>query len=138
MTVAASVYTPSDRADRVGRGLAVFASLATVGAFAGGIIAMTTAGDDRLWVEGWRTFTYLVFAGLFALLAVRPRQVPDVWELVLAGKSALVVFAVIVGDIPEAQQAGIVDFGLVVVVALAYVLCRGWQAWRPVTTNPTR
>ena len=137
MTVANSVYTPSNRADRVGRGLAAFASLATVVAFAGGIIEMATAADDRLWVEAWRTFTYFVFIGLFALLAIRPRQVP-IWELVLASKAALVVFAVIVGDIPEAQRAGIVDFGLVVVVGLAYVLCRGWQAWRPVTLNPTR
>jgi hypothetical protein len=137
MTSATSVQSPSGRADRLGRGLAAFASVATVVAFIGGILEMADAADDRLWVEAWRTFTYFVFIGLFALLAIRPRQVP-IWELVLASKSALVVFAVIVGDIPEARQAGFVDFGHVVVVGLAYVLCRGWQAWRPATTNPTR
>ncbi|MDQ0955275.1 hypothetical protein QFZ24_009198 [Streptomyces phaeochromogenes] len=91
---------------------------------------MTDAAEDRLWAEAWRTFTYAVFIGLFALLAARPRQAPAVWEPVLANKAALVVFAVMVGDIPEARLAGMVDFGLVVVVALAYVLSRGWQAWQ--------
>lgn len=53
----------------------------------------------------------------------------------LGSEIALVVFAVTVGDIPEARPAGVVDFGLVVVVALACVLSRGWQAWRPGTTG---
>ncbi|MEU9779922.1 hypothetical protein AB0H92_02845 [Streptomyces phaeochromogenes] len=61
-----------------------------------------------------------------------------IWEPVLAGKTALVVFAVMIGDIPEARLAGMVDFALVVVVALAYVLTRGWQAWQPGTTDPPR
>ncbi|MFD3376566.1 MULTISPECIES: hypothetical protein [unclassified Streptomyces] len=141
MTIATDVrasVAPSGRADRIGRGLAAFASLATVGAFADGIIRMTNAADDRLWVEAWRTFTYAVFVGLFALLAARPRQAPAIWELVLASKTALVVFAVVVGDIPEARLAGMVDFALVVVLALAYVLTRGWQAWQLGTTDPTR
>jgi hypothetical protein len=141
MTIAFDVHaagTPSGRADRIGRGLAAFASLATVGAFVDGIIGMTNAADDRLWVEAWRTFTYAVFIGLFALLAARPRQAPAIWELVLSSKIALVVFAVMVGDIPEARLAGMVDFALVVVVALAYVLSRGWQAWHAGTTDRTR
>ena len=139
MTITSDVHTavaPSGRADRIGRGLAAFASLATVGAFADGIIRMTDAADDRLWVEAWRTITYAFFIGLFALLAARPRQAAGIWELALAGKTALVVFAVIVGDIPEARLAGMVDFALVVVVALAYVLTRGWQAWHLGTTDP--
>ncbi|WP_055610188.1 hypothetical protein [Streptomyces phaeochromogenes] len=89
-------------------------------------------------VEAWRTITYAFFIGLFALLAARPRQAAGIWELALAGKTALVVFAVIVGDIPEARLAGMVDFALVVVVALACVLTRGWLAWQPGTTDPTR
>ncbi|MFI6277615.1 hypothetical protein [Streptomyces sp. NPDC050988] len=140
MTSAPDVHAsiaPSGRADRIGRGLAAFASLATVGAFADGIIRMTDAADDRLWVEAWRTITYAFFVGLFALLAARPRQAAGIWELVLAGKTALVVFAVTVGDIPEARLAGVVDFALVVVIGLAYVLSRGRQAWQPGTTDRT-
>lgn len=101
-------------------------------------IKTTDVADDRLWVEAWRTITYAFFIGLFALLAARPRQAAGIWELALAGKTALVVFAVIVGDIPEARLAGTVDFALVVVVALAYVLSRGRQAWQPGTTDPPR
>ncbi|WP_406491122.1 hypothetical protein [Streptomyces phaeochromogenes] len=51
MTITSDVHAavaPSDRGDRIGRGLAAFASLATVGAFADGIIRMTDAADDRL------------------------------------------------------------------------------------------
>ncbi|MET8525470.1 hypothetical protein [Micromonospora sp. NPDC005172] len=48
------------------------------------------------------------------------------------------VFGALIGDVPEARLSAIIDFGLVAVVATAYVLCRGWLAWRPATTNRTR
>ncbi|GAA0537768.1 hypothetical protein GCM10010172_18880 [Paractinoplanes ferrugineus] len=121
---------PSRRADRAGRGLAAFAALATSGAFVNGVLMTISAPDDRLFVEGWRVSSFAIFAGLFALLAFRPRRSAGVWELLLAGKSALVVFGVTAGRVPEARPAAVIDFALVVVVAAAYVLCRGWLAWR--------
>ena len=130
------VEIPSPRADRIGRGLMWVNFAATIFAFADGINRMSNASDDRLWVEGWRTFAYLVFAGLFALIALRPRAQRGLWELILGHKTALVVFAVVVGGLPEARLAGLVDFALVLLTATAYVLCRGWRAWR--TTAPSR
>jgi len=91
---------------------------------------MSVVPNDRLWVEGWRTFAYLVFGGMCALLAAGPRAQRGVWELLLGHKTALVVFAAVVGNIPEARLAGFVDLGLVVTVGLAYVLCHGWDGWR--------
>ncbi|MCX5065856.1 hypothetical protein OOJ91_08175 [Micromonospora lupini] len=129
---------PAHRADLVGRGLAALASLATAVAFVNGALLTINASDDRLFIEGWRVSSFGIFAALFALLALRPRQTAGVWEIVLAGKAALVVFGALIGDVPEARLSAIIDFGLVAVVAAAYVLCRGWLAWRPVTTNPSR
>ncbi|MET8040471.1 hypothetical protein ABZU25_06350 [Micromonospora sp. NPDC005215] len=142
MTTATAFRTdttaPAPLADRIGRGLAAVAALATVGAFVNGVLLTINAPDDRLFIEGWRVSSFAIFAGIFALLAIRPRQSAGVWEIVLAGKTALVVFGVTVGDVPEARLSAIIDLALVAVVATAYVLCRGWLAWRPATTNPTR
>jgi len=132
------IAAPTNRADLVGRGLAALAALATGVAFVNGVLLTVNASDDRLFIEGWRVSSFSIFAALFALLAVRPRQAAGVWEIVLAGKAALVVFGALIGDVPEARLSAIIDFGLVAVVAAAYVLCRGWLAWRPATTNPTR
>jgi hypothetical protein len=129
--------TPTHRADLVGRGLAALASLATGVAFVNGVLLTISASDDRLFIEGWRVSSFGIFAALFALLAVRPRQTAGVWEVVLVGKGALVVFGALIGDVPEARLSAVIDFGLVAVVAAAYALCRGWLAWRPATTNPT-
>ncbi|MFG1653388.1 hypothetical protein ACGFIE_26000 [Micromonospora sp. NPDC049275] len=129
---------PARRRDLAGRGLAALAALATVVAFVNGILLTINASDDRLFIEGWRVSSFGIFAALFALLAVRPRQAAGVWEIVLVGKAALVVFGALIGDVPEARLSAVVDFGLVAVVAAAYVLCRGWLAWRPAITDPTR
>ncbi|MEV4847012.1 hypothetical protein AB0K20_27795 [Micromonospora matsumotoense] len=129
---------PTHRADLVGRGLAALAALATGVAFVNGVLLTINAGDDRLFIEGWRVSSFGIFAALFALLALRPRQAAGVWEVVLVGKAALVVFGALIGDVPEARLSAVIDFGLVTVVAAAYVLCRGWLAWRPATTHPTR
>ena len=125
-------------ADRTGRGLMVFAAVATLVAFANGVRIMVDVPDDRLLSEGWRTFAYLVFAGLMALLAAAPRGHSGVWELVLLHKIAVTVFAFSIGDVPEAQTTGLIDLGLVATTGVAYVLCRGWYSWRTITPEPAR
>jgi uncharacterized BrkB/YihY/UPF0761 family membrane protein len=64
--------------DTAGRGVMVLTALSTLVAFADGLRRMHAASDDRLWIEGWRTFGYVVFAGLFAVLAARPRRSPGI------------------------------------------------------------
>ncbi|MFJ1767485.1 hypothetical protein ACIOD2_44665 [Amycolatopsis sp. NPDC088138] len=122
--------TTTSRRDLVGRGLLLLASLATVGAGIRGIVYMTQVSDDRVWIESWRMTAFMLVAGLFALLAWTPRAQRGVWELLFAQKAVLVVIAVALGDVPEAREAGFVDFGLVVILVVSYLLCRGWESWR--------
>ncbi|MFC4588390.1 hypothetical protein [Sphaerisporangium corydalis] len=124
------------RLDLIGRGLLAIASVATVGAFVEGCTVVAAAGDDRIWVDFWRTTAYLVFAGLFAMLALAPRTRWGVWELVFVQKVSLVVFGALVGDVNEASRATLVDLGLVVVLAVSYPLCRGWYTWRSRAVAP--
>jgi len=97
------------RADRIGRGLLVLAALSTVGAFVLGITLMMDAPDSRIWVEAWRTSAFLVFAGLFAMLASAPRAHRGLWELVLGQRISLVVMAAALGDVNEARASGLID-----------------------------
>lgn len=122
------------RRDLIGRGLLVLAAIATVGAAARGVVYMSRASDDRIWIESWRMTAFLLVAGLFALLALAPHAQRGVWELLFGQKATLVVIAMVVGDVPEAGEAGIVDFGLVVILVASYLLCRGWLSWRTTVT----
>lgn len=88
------------------RALMVVAVVLTVVAFADGIRRMGIAATDRIWIETWRTFAYMVFAGLFALLALRPRNSPAIWELTYGHKLAVVLFGLSLGNtVPEVSLA---------------------------------
>ena len=79
--------------DRLGKVLMGLAAIGAIAAFFAGVQAMQAATADRLWVEAWRTFGFLVFAGLFALLAIWPRASRGIWEIVFAHKAAMAIFA---------------------------------------------
>ena len=115
--------------DRIGRILLWLLVAMTLGAFVDGLGRIGAAGPDRVWVEVWRTFAYLVFAGLFALLAVRPRQSPGLWELTAGHKLAVVVAGLTLGDVAEAHIAMAIDTLLIVMIGSAWGLCRGWRSW---------
>lgn len=116
-------------ASRIGQGLMAIAALGAVAAFAKGIAAIMHAPPDRLWIECWRTFGFLVFAGLFALLAWRPTRSPLVWELVFLHKAALVATQLVIGDVPEARSSAAVDLAMCAIILAAWVLTRGWRSW---------
>ena len=119
--------------DRVGRAVLVLQSVASIGAFALGIVTMSAAGPDRLFVESWRTFGFLVFAGLFAVLAARPRTSPGVWELIVVHKVAVTTVGFANINAYEAGSAATIDLVLVILTVLAWVLCRGWLSWQRAT-----
>lgn len=129
----ATVEGPAPWADRVGRTLLAFDAVATLGALATGIPRIIDSDDAHLLTEAWRTLAYIVFAGLWALLAVAPRRQRGLWELLLIHKIAITAFALVVIDKPEAPMHVIVDGVLVVTTIAAYILCRGWYTWRPDT-----
>ncbi|RSM45783.1 hypothetical protein DMA12_12990 [Amycolatopsis balhimycina DSM 5908] len=136
--VPATADKPTSLADRIGRGLLALCGIATLGAFANGISIMATVAPERLMSEAWRTFAYLVFAGLFVMLAVAPRTQRGAWELVFAHKIAITAFAIAAGDTPDANATWPIDLTLVLATAVAYVLCRGWYGWRSATLAPVQ
>lgn len=133
MTLNDAISLPgtTDLRYKLGQGLLAFAALATAAVFVAGFVIIDRAPAERIWVEIWRTTAYGVFAGLFALLAYAPLSQRTLWALVFGQKLALVVFGVLVGDVNEARRATFVDLGLVVILAVSFVLCRAWYAWRP-------
>ncbi|WP_460777569.1 hypothetical protein [Nocardiopsis nanhaiensis] len=111
------------------------ASASALAAAASGLPGVVEAGPDRLMAETWRLYGFLVFAALFALLALRPLAYAWVWEIVILNKLLLAVTATGFaagwfgpGRVADAGAAAIADSALVVVVGAAYVLCRGWRA----------
>ncbi|GAA1652067.1 hypothetical protein [Actinoplanes couchii] len=117
--------------DRIGRALMGLDAVFTVVAVVNGFTLMAVATDETIIVEGWRTFGFIVFVGLWALIAVWPRRVPGVWELILIHKVLVTGLALTVLDSASgAAETAWIDGWLVISTAVAYVLCRGWQAWR--------
>jgi hypothetical protein len=47
---------------------------------------VTAAPAEWVLTEFWRTAAYLVFAGMWALLAARPRSQRGMWELIVLHK----------------------------------------------------
>lgn len=130
-------------ADRIGRSLMAFNAFLTIGAVAYGITQLLQATPDTMVVEAWRTFGFLVFFSLNLLVAIWPRQIAAAWEMILLHKIAVTIFAIAVGTASEAEATAWIDGWLVLTTVLAYILTRGWTAWRPLlnkqttTKNPT-
>lgn len=116
--------------DRLGRGLMWLAALGALAAFASAWAVVNRATSETIWVETWRLFGFLVFTGMFVLLALRPRNAAGVWELAFFHKAAMAVSALFLADADGAALAGTIDAVLAIVILLAYILTRGWIAWK--------
>ncbi|MFJ9027430.1 hypothetical protein ACIRQP_02700 [Streptomyces sp. NPDC102274] len=127
-TTAAKATTT--RWDLIGRSLMGLNSAVTFAVFINGFFLMAEASDDRMMVEGWRTFGYLVFSAMWAMLAYRPRHVPAIWEMVIFHKVAATVLAFTILDTTEGMQSSITDTTVAALTIFAYIACRGWQSWR--------
>ncbi|MFD6161462.1 hypothetical protein ACFWF7_37820 [Nocardia sp. NPDC060256] len=131
MTTATTLSgTSSRRWDRLGRALMALNSVAAFAVFINGCLLMADVNEDRLMVEGWRTFGYLVFSAMWAMLAYRPRRVPAIWEVVIFHKVAVAVLALTILDTTEGIQSAITDSTVAALTIFAYVACRGWQSWK--------
>lgn len=121
---------PSRRWDLIGRGLMAFNAVLTFAVFVNGLFLIAAASSEQLMVEGWRTFGYLIFSAMWAMLAFRPRSVPAIWELVIFHKIVMTVFAIAILPAPDAGVAAATDAFLSLTTIFAYVACRGWWSWR--------
>lgn len=125
--------------DRVARTLMILLGVSTVGAFANAALHFGAIAPERVNIEAWRMFAYVVFAGLFTLLGLFPRRMPGLWELVFFQKAAVAVFltffvhggAIGAYYADNASSITSVDFALAAVTLVCYVLARGWRAWLP-------
>lgn len=117
--------------DRAAAGLLLLAALGALFSFVDAVGATTVAGPEARVAESWRMYGFLVFAGLFVLLALRPRRSPGVWELVIFHKIAVAVTAAaLVGEGTEgAATVAVVDGVLATMLVIAYFLSRGYAGW---------
>jgi hypothetical protein len=116
--------------DRLATGLMLVSGLGASVSFIGGVAMTRAAGPESQVVEAWRTLGFLVFTGLCALCALRPRQVPGAWELVIFHKAAIALVALTV--LAGAREAGTVvaiDGAMALIATAAYVLSRGYMSW---------
>jgi hypothetical protein len=118
-------------------GARLLMGLAAVGALAAAatsIQAVRDAGPETLAVEIWRFAGFVLFSGLFALLAYRPLHYAGVWELVIVNKLVLTIAALTyASDADGAGGVALVDGILTGALLAAYLLSRGWRAWSYVT-----
>src|SRR5690606_37834938 len=117
----------------------VLMGLAAVGALAAAATSLQVvsgAGPETLVVETWRLAGFVLFSGLFALLAYRPLHYAGVWELVILNKLVLTIAALTYASGANgAAEVALVDGILTGVLIAAYVLSRGWRAWSNQESN---
>lgn len=115
---------------RVAQALLVLAALGAVLAVLGAVSAVADAGPATRMVETWRMLGFGVFAGIFLLLAYRPRLYAGIWELSILNKLGLSLAALFFGSGTEgASTALVVDGAVTLMLIAAYVATRGWTAW---------
>lgn len=117
--------------DRIGRVLLWLTAVGALAAALGAYGAVADAEPAVKVVETWRAYGFVVFAGLFALLAVRPQGHRGVWALVIFHKVAMTVTALAYSRNTAIEGTGTIlvfDGALSVLLVLALVLCRGWVA----------
>ncbi len=131
MTISTSAKaTVSPWRDRVASVLMIAAAAAAAVSFFAAIDKVTGAGGATRVVETWRMIGFFVFAGLFALLAWRPRLYAGVWELALVNTAALAIVGLVYGgSYLDARAVTIIDGVLAVFIAVAYLLSKGYLAW---------
>lgn len=106
--------------------------LAAVGAltaFVSSVSILSSADTTVVWLETWRAFGFLMFAGMFVLLALRPRRSPGVLELAFFHKAAMTVSALFLRNAAGATSAGLVDGALAAMLLVAYLCGKGWHSW---------
>ena len=115
-------------ADGIGRVIALICALGAGYAFAMafGAYVVPEAG----WLAEWQKWGFAMFAGLFALLALRPRASAGLWELAFFHKATFGLAGLVSSSIPGAAEAGMVDLALALMLAVAYALTKGWKSWR--------
>ena len=125
------VFQPlASRADGIGRAIMGLCAAAALFAFVSGI---TSSVSPQLgWLTLWQSWGFAMFAGLFALLALRSRLSPGLWELAFFHKLVLAISGFLSPTLPGAADAGLFDAGLAAAIGLSYWLTKAWRGWQAV------
>jgi len=124
------IHAPGIWRDRIATVLMTLAGLAAVYAFVAPLLTMASYPPSTGMVELWREFGYLVFAGLFFMLAANPRAYPGVWEVSMFHKAALALSGIIlIGAATDAAATALFDGILLAVLIICYLLTKGYSAW---------
>lgn len=125
---------PAARGVFVGRALLWVCALGAAASAVASLAAVADAAPEAKVAEAWRGYGFLVFAGLFALLALRPGQHPVVWVLVIGHKAAMTVTALAWtrSGVPDTTTVAVADGVVTVFLVAAYLLTR------PARTSPDR
>lgn len=120
--------------DWAGRALLAVAAIGALVAVVGAVGEVGAATDATRVLSAWRLLGFGFFTLAFAVLAIRPRRSAGLWELAILNKAGLAAMGLAIGTgVSGALSLVIFDGGLAVLLAVAYVLCRGWTAW---STSP--
>jgi len=108
--------------------------LAATGAFFSFVTSISNvaaSGPATQVVEIWRMYGFLVFTGLYVLLAFWPRRYVGIWELTILDKVALAITGLVLlgRGVVDAQTILIFDGSLAVITLVAYMLAKGYSGW---------
>ena len=128
--------TVSTWRDRIATGILLLAAIGAFFSFVGSISSVAVASPATQVVEIWRMYGFVVFTGLYVLLAFWPRHYPGVWELAIMSKAALAIsgLALLGRGVADAQTILIFDGSLAVITLIAYVLAKGYTGWAGLRT----
>ncbi len=113
------------------RWILLLCALSAFVAFVGGFADVFASANDQKIVELWRLFGFIVFAGIFVLLALKPTRYVGIWELVIFHKLAMTVSAIFLIQ-ESVEGAGVVawvDGSLAVLLIVSYFLTKSYAAW---------
>jgi hypothetical protein len=130
-----SKYTPREHAptrEWLANILMLVAAVAAFYAFITGIGVALASGPDTQQVQWWRVLGYLMFTGLFILLAYWPRRYPGLWELLIADKALLTIVEIFLirNHAADAVTTAEADGILTVILVASYLLSRGYSSWK--------
>ncbi|PRZ17802.1 hypothetical protein [Nesterenkonia sandarakina] len=125
--MAAEVTASRRRA--TGRTLLIVSALGAAG-FAGWSLAQLQLTTPETFLsEAWHAFGLIVFAGLFALVAWRPRAYPGLMELTIVHSIGMFVLAFTNQDAEGATATMILHGLLALALLIAYVVLGCIKAW---------
>ncbi len=101
-----------------------------------GLFSPLPAPPELAYTVGWRRMASLVFAGLFLLLAYKPRRYPGVWELCLFHRAALALYAAYLTAGGQNERPAIAINAIILALLLIAYILTGAYAWRAVRTEP--